>query len=51
MRGQLVRTQIAASLSRWDHLSQGRRMLVWLTSRPARAETMHPVRMALAQAQ
>jgi Uncharacterised nucleotidyltransferase len=49
LRGELVRTEVAAAANQWNHLSQSRRLLRWLTSRPARPETMHPVRMALAQ--
>jgi hypothetical protein len=35
----------------WVRLSQGRRILRWVTSRPTRPATMHAVRAALAQAQ
>jgi hypothetical protein len=41
--------QPAAAQSTWAHMSQGRRLLRWLTSRPARSESVHPIRMALAQ--
>lgn len=34
----------------WVRLSQGRRILRWVTSRPTRPATMHAVRAALAQA-
>ena len=34
----------------WARLSQGRRILRWVTSRPTRPATMHAVRAALAQA-
>jgi hypothetical protein len=34
----------------WSNLSQGRRMLRWLTTRQTRPVTMHAVRAALAQA-
>jgi hypothetical protein len=44
-------TDVAAVQSDWHHLSQGRRMLRWLTSRPTRAETMHAIDAALAGAQ
>jgi hypothetical protein len=46
-----VENQAWASQSRWDRLSQGRRMVRWITSRPTRAPTMHAIRAALAQAQ
>jgi hypothetical protein len=48
-REHWVRTYPSAAASRWDHLSQGRRVLVWLVSHPTRSEIMHPVRAALAQ--
>lgn len=51
LRGELVRTEVAAAANQWNHLSQTRRLMRWLTSRPPRPETMHPVRMALAQLQ
>jgi Uncharacterised nucleotidyltransferase len=41
---------LAASRAEWSQLSQPRRMLMWLTSKPLRVETMYAVRMALAQA-
>jgi hypothetical protein len=44
-----VETQVAASQTQWGRLSQRQRMLRWLTSRPLRVETLHAVRMALAQ--
>jgi hypothetical protein len=50
LRQELVKTHVGAGASEWDRLSQGRRMLRWLTSPQARSETMHPVRMALSQA-
>jgi len=33
----------------WNHLSQRQRIVRWLTSRPARSETLYTVRAALAQ--
>jgi hypothetical protein len=36
-----------ASHNRWTRLSQGRRIVRWVTSRPARAVTMHAVSAAL----
>jgi hypothetical protein len=44
-----LETEPATSESQWGRLSQRQRMLRWLTSRPLRVETLHPVRMALAQ--
>jgi len=38
-----------AARDRWAHLSQGRRILHWLVSRPARMETMSSVRAALSR--
>jgi hypothetical protein len=49
-RAKLVETEVAASATEWGRLSQKQRMLRWLTSRPLRIETLHAVRMALAQA-
>jgi hypothetical protein len=49
LRQQMARTQVAASQSEWDHISQGRRVLRWIVSRPARTETLFNVRAALAQ--
>ena len=37
----------ASTQSEWQHLSQGRRVLRWVMSRPARDETMFAVRAAL----
>ena len=50
LRAKLVETETAASATQWGRLSQSRRVLRWLTSRPLRADTLHAVRMALAQA-
>jgi hypothetical protein len=49
LRKVLTTTEPAAAHSTWSHMSQGRRLLRWLTSRPARPESLHPIRMALAQ--
>jgi hypothetical protein len=49
LRKVLATTEPAAAHSTWAHMSQGRRLLRWLTSRPARPESLHPIRMALAQ--
>ena len=48
-RRVLVETKVADSQSDWARMSQGRRMLRWVRSRQARADTMHAVRSALAQ--
>jgi Uncharacterised nucleotidyltransferase len=50
LRAKLVETEVAASATQWGRLSQRQRMLRWLTSRPLRVETLHAVRMALAEA-
>jgi hypothetical protein len=50
LRAKLVETEIAASQTQWGQLSQRQRALRWLTSRPLRVDTLHAVRMALAQA-
>jgi hypothetical protein len=41
--------QLEVAASSWAQLSQSRRLLRWLTSRPPRPETLGPVRGALAQ--
>lgn len=51
LRKVLATTEPAAAQSMWAHLSQSRRLLRWLTSRPARPESLRPIRMALAQPQ
>jgi len=51
LREHVAKTEAWASRSQWSHLSQGRRILRWVTSRPTRPLTMHAVRAALAQAQ
>jgi AcrR family transcriptional regulator len=48
LRKVFTQTEVALSHSEWSHLSQGQRMLRWMMSRQARADTMHAVRMALA---
>jgi Uncharacterised nucleotidyltransferase len=50
-RALRVETDFVASQTQWCGLSQRQRMLRWLTSKPLRVETLHAVRMALAQAQ
>lgn len=44
-----METDVAVAQTQWCRLSQGQRLLRWMTSRPLRAETLYPVRMALAQ--
>ncbi|HEY3658069.1 MAG TPA: nucleotidyltransferase family protein [Steroidobacteraceae bacterium] len=51
MREQTAKTQAWAVQSQWAHLSQGRRVARWITSRPTRPATMHAVRAALARTQ
>jgi len=50
LRKLRVETDMAASEVQWCRLSQRQRVLRWMTSRPLRAETLYPVRVALAQA-
>jgi hypothetical protein len=49
LRTQVTSTRISASATRWQQLSQGRRILRWLAARQPRAETLYPVRLALSQ--
>jgi hypothetical protein len=49
LRKQAITTEAWASQDPWCHLSQSRRILRWITSRPTRVPTMHAVRTALAQ--
>jgi hypothetical protein len=51
LREHLAKTEACVSQSQWSHLSQSRRILRWMTSRPTRPVTMHAVVAALAQAQ
>jgi hypothetical protein len=50
LRDMRLETELATSETQWGRLSQRQRMMRWLTSRPLRVETLHAVRMALAQA-
>jgi hypothetical protein len=50
LRAKQVETEAASAATQWGRLSQRQRALRWLTSRPLRVETLHAVRMALAQA-
>lgn len=47
LRSVLAETQISYSRDDWARLSQPRRMLRWLTSRPTRPESCHSVRFVL----
>jgi hypothetical protein len=51
MREQTAKTQAWAVQSQWARLSQSRRVVRWITSRPTRPATMHAVRAALGQTQ
>ena len=42
-------TELTAAQSNWAHMSQSRRILRWLTTRPARPQALHPIRAALTQ--
>jgi hypothetical protein len=50
-REQAARSEAWARQTQWVGLSQGRRILRWMTSRPTRPATMHAVRAAFAQPQ
>jgi hypothetical protein len=50
LRNVDAKTQNWASSDEWSKLSQTRRILRWVTSRPTRPVTMHVVRAALAHA-
>jgi hypothetical protein len=50
LREQSVRSEAWAHQDPWARLSQGRRILRWVTSRPTRPATMHAIRATLAQA-
>jgi hypothetical protein len=50
-RAHTAKSEGWAKRGQWSRLSQGRRILQWITSRPTRPVTMHAVRAALAQAQ
>jgi hypothetical protein len=45
-RSELAENQIWAKQAAWSRMSQGRRMLRWLTSRQARPATMHAISAA-----
>jgi len=46
-RAVVASTQAFAAEDPWVRLSQGRRILRWLTARQVRGETLRPIRMAL----
>jgi hypothetical protein len=50
LRAHVAESETWASDSQWAHLSQGRRVLRWITSHPPRPLTMHAVHAASAQA-
>ena len=49
-REHVAKTEVWAQHGQWSSMSQGRRILRWVTSRQTRPVTMHVVRAALAQA-
>jgi hypothetical protein len=51
LRSQVQRTLISAAATRWQQLSQVRRMLLWLAAPQPRAESLYPIRLSLMQAQ
>jgi hypothetical protein len=46
-----AKSEAWAIRGQWSHLSQSRRILRWMTSRPTRPVTMHALRAAFAQSQ
>jgi len=50
-RARTATSEAWANQDQWARLSQSRRILRWITSRPTRPVTMHAVRAAFAQAQ
>jgi len=48
-RAHTAESEAWANRGQWSRLSQGRRILQWITSRPTRPVTMHAVRAAFAQ--
>jgi hypothetical protein len=51
LRSQVERTRTSAAATRWQQLSQVRRMLLWLAAPQPRAESLYPIRLMLTQAQ
>ena len=50
-RERIAKTEAWAKQGQWSSMSQGRRILRWVTSRQTRPVTMHAIRAALAQPQ
>jgi hypothetical protein len=50
-RAHVAKAEAWANRGQWSRLSQSRRILQWITSRPTRPVTMHAVHAALAQSQ
>jgi hypothetical protein len=50
-RAHTAKSEAWANRCQWSRLSQGGRILQWITSRPTRPVTMHAVRAAFAQSQ
>jgi hypothetical protein len=50
-RAHVAKSEAWANRGQWSRLSQSRRILQWITSRPTRPVTMHAVHAALAQSQ
>jgi hypothetical protein len=48
-RAHTANSEAWAMQGQWSRLTQGRRILQWITSRPTRPVTMHVIRAALAQ--
>jgi hypothetical protein len=48
-RAHTAKAEAWANRGQWSRLSQGRRIMLWITSRPTRPVTMHAVRAALAR--
>jgi hypothetical protein len=51
LRSQVEKTRISAAATRWQQLSQVRRMLLWLATPQPRAETIYPICLSLSEAQ
>jgi hypothetical protein len=49
LRTEVASTRTSATATRWQQLSQGHRMLLWLAARQPRAETLYPVRLVLSE--
>jgi hypothetical protein len=51
LRSHVAKSEVWANQGQWSRLSQSRRILRWITSRPTRPAAMYAIRAALAQAQ